>query len=281
MPRDVARNSIINHQIWMKKTELLNDEREQKVIPELFEDTSWIKYDWIKDMDFTATRTYYVSCFSKAVKSSDMQKGYGECLYGYKNDRIVDLIGPIGVHKLTKKADADADLPERIERPYISQVITFDVLYDVEEAKEELQYLFSVIDMFDLSDEDKKKFLQEILQYWILSVKDSKWQAERERRYVLFLYDDYKYKETECDDTFLKVKTSLFITPDFIIGENPSRWEIKKQLEVKRKALYSKEYLLCEDCLMQDHDVAIFKLPNQCPICGSKNIKMIYRENPK
>ncbi len=22
---------------------------------------------------------------------------YGECLYGYKNDRIVDLIGPIGI----------------------------------------------------------------------------------------------------------------------------------------------------------------------------------------
>ena len=34
----------------MKKTELLNDEREQKVIPELFEDMSWIHYDWIKDI---------------------------------------------------------------------------------------------------------------------------------------------------------------------------------------------------------------------------------------
>ena len=159
-----------------------------------------------------------------------MQEGYGECLYGYKNDRIVDLVGPIGVRKLTKRAGADVDLPDKIERPYISQVITFDVLYDVEEAKEELQYLFSIIDMFDLSDEDKKQFLQEILQYWILSVKDSKWETERERRYVLFLYDDYTYKETEFDDTFLKVKTSLFITPDFIIGKNPSRWEIKRQI---------------------------------------------------
>ena len=57
--------------------------------------------------------------------------------------------------------------------------LTFDVLYDIEEAKTELQYLFSVIDMFDLSDNNKKMFLQEILQYWILSVKDSKWKAER------------------------------------------------------------------------------------------------------
>lgn len=280
LPRDVARSSISNHQIWMKKTELLNDEREQKVIPELFGDESWINYDWIKNIDFTATRTYYVSCFSKSVNCNYMQDGYGECLYGYKNDRIVDLVGPIGIYKLTKKDGADADLPDTMERPYISQVITFDVLYDVEEAKEELKYLFSVIDMFDLTGEEKKGFLQEILQYWILSVKDSKWKAERERRYVVFLYDDYKYKETEFDDTFLKVKTSLFITPDFIMGENPSRWEIKRQLAAKRKALFSKEYLLCEDCLMQDHDVAIYKQPDSCPICGSKNIKMVYRENP-
>lgn len=279
LPSAVAKDSISNHQIWMKKTELLNDEREQKVIPELFEDASWIKYDWIKDIDFTATRIYYVSCFSKAVNSDSMQEGYGECLYGYKNDRIVDLIGPIGVYKLTKKDDVDDDLPNEIERPYISQVITFDVLYDVEEAKEELQYLFSVIDMFDMSDEDKKQFLQEILQYWILSVKDKKWHTERERRYVLFLYDDYTYKETEFDDTFLKVKTSLFITPDFIVGKNPSRWEIARQLEAKRNALYSKEYLFCDDCLMQDHDVAIYKQPEKCPICGSENIKMKCQES--
>ena len=279
LPVDVARSSIMNHQIWMKKTELLNDEREQKVIPELFEDMSWIKYDWIKDIDFTSTRTYYVSSFSKAVYNNKMQDDYGECVYGYKNDKIVDLIGPIGVYELTKKAGADIDLPDKIERPYISQVITFDVLYDAEEAKEELQYLFSIIDMFDLSDENKKQFLQEILQYWILSVKDSKWKKERERRYVLFLYDEYKYRETEFDDIFLKVKTSLFITPDFILGKNPSRREIKRQLEAKRKALYSKEYLLCENCLMQDHDIAIYKQPEECPVCGSKNIKRVCHEN--
>ena len=83
--------------------------------------------------------------------------------------------------------------------------------------------------MFDLSDNNKKMFLQEILQYWILSVKDSKWKAERERRYVIFLYDDYEYIETELDDTFLKVKTSLFITPDFIIGKNPSNLRQKEK----------------------------------------------------
>lgn len=47
-----------------------------------------------------------------------------------------------------------------MKRSYIAQVITFDVLYDIEEAKTELQYLFSVIDMFDLSDNNKKMFLR-------------------------------------------------------------------------------------------------------------------------
>ena len=31
------------------------------------------KLDWIKNIDFTATRTYYVSCFSKSVNSNHMQ----------------------------------------------------------------------------------------------------------------------------------------------------------------------------------------------------------------
>ena len=93
-----------------------------------------------------------------------------------------------------------------------------------------------------MSDSEKKQFLQEILQYWILSVKDYEWQEEKERRYVIFLYEDYDYKEVEVDDTFLKIKTSLFLTPDFIIGDNPGRWEIMRQLYAKRKALFSREY---------------------------------------
>lgn len=278
LPKNVAEESVTNHQIWMKKTELLNDKREQKVIPELFQDTSWVKYDWIKDIDFTATRTYYVSCFSKAINSNEMQKDYGQCLYGYKNDRIVDLIAPIGIMKLKKRNNANDDLPDTIERPYISQVIAFDVLYDETEAKKELEYLFDVINMFAMSDSEKKQFLQEILQYWILSVKDYEWQEEKERRYVIFLYEDYDYKEVEVDDTFLKIKTSLFLTPDFIIGDNPGRWEIMRQLYAKRKALFSREYLFCEECLMQDHDAAVMQMPQFCPVCGSSKRKMVNHE---
>lgn len=276
IPKDVAKESVSNHQIWMRKTEFLNDEREQKVVPELFKDDSWIIQNWAKSIDFTATRSYYVSSFSKTINNSIMQEGYGQCVYGYKDDRIVDLVGPIGMFKLTKKEGCASNTPDIIERPYVAQVIAFDVIYDTEEAKEELQYLIKIIDLFNMSDCDKKQFLEEILQYWILSVKDYKWHNERERRYVIFLYDNYDYREVEFDDMFLKMKTTLFLTPDFILGENPGRWEIQRQLDAKQRSLQTKEYLHCKDCLMQDYDAAIMKTPDRCPICSSDKLEMIY-----
>lgn len=274
VPVEVARQSIYNHEIWMRKTSLLNDEREQKVVPELFEDSSWIDYDWVKNIDFSSKRTYYVSSFSKSIDNSDMENGYGQCLYGYKNDRISELISPIGIYHLEKKEGISYDGPNELEIPFISQTIVFDVIYDLNEAKEELKYLFSIIDLFDLSDNQKRNFLEEIMQYWILSVKDKKWSYERERRYVIFMYDGYDYKEMKCDESFLKVKTSIFLMPDFIIGENPSRYEIENQLRAKREALSSKEYLFCEKCLMQNYDIPL-RHSEECPICKSRNIKLI------
>ena len=272
---DVARESIKNHEIWMRKTQDLNDEREQKVIPELFEDSSWIKVNWAKDIDFTATRTYYVSSFSKSYDNPDMQEDYGKCVYGYKGDRLVELLAPIGIHHLKRKDNADVRLPLKTTRPFLSQVIAFDVLYDRDAAKQELNFLMDVIDKFKMSNQDKKKFLEEILQYWILSVKDSKWEKERERRYVLFIYLEYDYKEMEIDDGWLKLKTSIFLLPDFILGNNPSKIEIQRQIDGKRKGTSMKDYIFCKNCLSRDYDAIIANV-NKCPICGSTNIENVY-----
>ncbi len=276
--QDVARSSIENHEIWMAKTENLNDKREQKVIPELFDDDKWINYSWAKGIDFTPVRTYFVSSFSKSVMATEMQSEYGECLYGYKNDRIADLIGPIMTRTLERKKDADISLPEQKTIPVISQVITFDVLYDRDEAKKELDYLFGVIEFFDMTDIEKHLFLQDILQYWILSVKDEKWKGECERRYVLFLYDGYDYLETKVEGGFLKEKTSLFFLPDFIMGDNPVKSTIQHQMEEKQKCTMTREYLHCHDCLVQDYDSVHLGSGSdkKCPICGSDNIEIIY-----
>lgn len=277
---EVAKSSVNNHEIWMAKTENLNDEREQKVIPELFDNDSWISYTWAKRIDFSPVRTYFVSSFSKTIMSKDMQEGYGECLYGYKNDRIADLIGPLMIRRLKRKPNADITLPVERTIPVVSQVITFDVLYNRDEAKKELEFLFNVIDFFDMTDDEKHLFLQEILQYWILSVKDDKWKDERERRYVLFLYEGYKYLELVEENGFLKEKTTLFITPDFIMGDNPVKSTIKTQMEAKQKSTMTREYLHCLDCLVQDYDTYQHGVYSEkiCPVCGSENTQIIFPE---
>lgn len=242
----------------------MNDKREQYVVPELFDDVDWNSHCWATNIDFTLKRNYYVSSFCKSLNSSEMKERYGECIYGYKDDRMADILAPI---KYWQNENGT-------KYPVFSQVVAFDVIYDREEAKKEIDFLCSVIDCFSMSNENKKKFLEEILQYWILSVKDPEWSYERERRYVLFMYDEYDYNEVDIDNsTFLKLKTSLFIEPDFILGENPVKSYIRMMVDNKRKTISMKPYLFCADCLNRDFDiVAGSEKINNCPICGSKHV---------
>lgn len=262
--KEVARSSAQNREIWMQKIEFLNDKRELKVVPELFANKQWLDCDWAKNIDFELERDYYVSSFSKTINNSDMNEKYGHCIYGYKDDRIAELLAPVGIRK-----NGDKQLP------FLSQVISFDVIYDIHEARQEFNYLSSIIDMFDLMPQEKKKFLEEILQYWILSVKDKKWSHERERRYVLFLYDNYNYFElNKSDERFLKLKTSLLVLPDFILGDNPSKPYLKIMIDNKRGVLSTKNYMFCEDCFSREFD-AVYDDQRQCPICGSKNFSLV------
>lgn len=265
---EVAEKSIHNHQIWMSIIEKLNDEREQRVVPELFEEEGWNSYSWASDIDFTTKRKYYVSSFCKSMNDLQMSKDYGECIYGFKDDRMAEILAPI---MFWHKKDGS-------KSPAFAQVIAFDVIYDREEAKKEIEYLCSIIDCFNMDDLDKRSFLEEILQYWILSVKDPKWAHERERRYVLFMYDRYDYSEIDIsDDNFLKLKTSLFIEPDFILGKNPVKPYVKLMVDNKRKAISMNPYLFCTNCLNRDFDiVSSSDEKDTCPICGSKKVYIEY-----
>ncbi|XAM41186.1 hypothetical protein TPELB_14970 [Terrisporobacter petrolearius] len=263
--REIAEISIDNHEIWMSIIENLNDEREQKVIPELFDENGWNNHSWAKDLDFEAKRKYYVSCFCKSLDDADMQRDYGSCIYGYKDDRMADILSPI-IYRY--KNDGS-------KSPFFSQVVAFDVLYDRDEVKKEINFLCSILECFDMNDADRKSFLEQILQYWILSVKDKKWSHERERRYVLFMYDDYDYSEVDMtDERFLKLKTSLFIQPDFILGDNPVKGYLKRMVDNKRSVISMNAYLFCHDCLSRDFDSATGGKTEirKCLICGSKNV---------
>jgi len=69
---DVAEKSIVNHEIWMSKIEKLNDEREQRVVLELFEEEGWNNYSWAKSINFLPTRKYYVSSFCRSMNDFEM-----------------------------------------------------------------------------------------------------------------------------------------------------------------------------------------------------------------
>lgn len=262
---EVALKSISNQEIWIRETTLLNDSREEKVIPELFQDITWMQTDWAKNIEFTRTRHYYVSSFCKNYDDDTMKKKYGECVYGYKNDRLVELLAPIHL----------GHNEEEQTYPAFSQVIAFDVLYDKEMAKEEILFLCKIISLFKMDDSEKHDFLEEIMQYWILSVKDENWEEERERRYVIFMYDGYDYIDIAYQESdFLKVKTTIFLLPDFILGNNPAKYQIRASLDNKRQATAMKDYDLCPVCLSADFD-SVLEAPCICKICGNGEVNRI------
>ena len=222
-------------------------------------------------LDFTPRRQYFVSSFAKSIDNPEMKKDYGAVLFGYKGDRIADLLSPL--YTVTpKRTRADKVQPFSV----FSQMVAYDVLYDTDELIEEFNYLFSVIDLFHMTDNDKNDFLNSFIQYWLLSAKDPKWATERERRYVLFLYDDYDYNEMRIEDGYLKLKTSLFTFPDFVIGSHPEKDAIGAFIDNKRKAISYKSYMFCRNCLNRDYDVVTdFEKNDTCPVCSSRNIEII------
>lgn len=259
----IVSSSLENHEIWIRNIAELNDKREEKILPQLFSNKKWLNVDWVKNIDFTPTRIYFASSFSKESDSKDMKEEYGSCIYGYKNDKITETISPI----IIKEKNGE-------RMPMLSQVLSFDVLYDIDMAKEELKFLCNIIDMFDLTETEKRNFFEEILQYWILSVKDKKWDYEKERRYVIFMYEEYDYLEIKTEGVFLKLKSSLLLLPDFILGNNPFKTNLKMYIDNKRKVAVMKDYMFCEDCFSIDYDSVKFKAKS-CPICGSKQFRLV------
>lgn len=63
--------------------------------PELFEEIGWNSHPWATNIDFLPTRKYYVSSFCKSMNNLEMKKDYGECIYGYKDDRMAEILAPI------------------------------------------------------------------------------------------------------------------------------------------------------------------------------------------
>ncbi len=277
---DTARKTIENSQVWLHPIHKLNDSREGCVLAEVLQELGKCSYEWAQDLS-PVMRNSYVCSFSKVKNGDEMKRRYGSCVYGFKGDRMVDLLSPIAKWELVRKKECQDNGPPRIETHACEQVIPMDVIYDREEALAEMRYLCDIINVFRMTEAEKKLFLEEILQYWTYSFKDGRgknergeecdWMCEQERRYVLFVDKDSVYHNASVEDEYLKVKSSLFLFPDFVLGENPVKETLKWRADEKRNSLSRRGYYFCHDCLMRDYDLGEVKVLF-CPICGSSRM---------
>lgn len=256
-----AEKALSNHEIWMKKINKLNDPREMKILIELINDKNWYNYDWIKAIKIKVPENHFVCSYSKTAPDEYMKEEYGNNVFGYKSDRISDILSPTGLYN---------------DKTFLGDVLFYDVIYSKEEAKQELQYLCDLINIFDFTDIQKNEFLNEIMPYFYLSFKDETWKNEKERRYHIVLNNNIRYIESSVDDEYYKCKTSLYLFPDFIFGSDKIKDKIKINRVVKLHALSTKSYMFCNNCYQSDYDYMDLNDKNKCRIFGSTNISIIY-----
>lgn len=139
-----SNSSISNKEIWMQSVKYLNDKREGKTIKELFANKQWIKYDWAKKIKLNNPYTCYVTSFSKTMPSESLKHKYGKNVYGYRSDKIANTVAPL----INNKGFTQ-----------FGQTLSYDIIYDRDVAKDELNFLFQIIDKLPLTDE-KRLILQ-------------------------------------------------------------------------------------------------------------------------
>lgn len=258
-----TNKAFLNQEIWMSKTDLLNDKREQKVINELFKNKQWLNFSWAKKTKIETLTDVFVCSFTKEVPDEKMKKRYGSCVFGYKSDRIANILSPI--YEING------------HNPMFDQVFCFDIIYDEQEAKDELNLVCQIIDLFNLSEKDKTLFFENLLKYWYFSFKDKKWEYEKERRYELFYFDYKNYRDLCIQDGFLKQKTTLYLYPDFLLTNNE---KIHHQTGLRRmeklNSISNNNFLFCKKCFQSDYSIWGDQIKEYiCPICGSKDFDFI------
>lgn len=256
---DTLKKALDNFEIWMNKTSNLNDKREGKFILDLFAKKDWINYDWVKKAKLNP-RVSYVSSFVRGFPTDKVKRRYGGNLLGYKNDKIIATIAPF-------KTMSNGML-------MLEHVVVYDIIYTRKEAKEELNFLFDVVDNLKIDEAEKIEFLEAILPYWRYTFKDSRWKEENERRYEILYSQTNEYLETSILGNFFKIKTTLLNYPDIaIVRENKSKL-MDRRLE-KLKFISNNEYLFCSDCLSSNFD---YGETSCCDVCGSTSVVLMNKK---
>lgn len=279
MSNEDLRKALDNGELWIRDTRDLNDKWEGVPAQEIVEEMSKDGVSWLKNVNWSYGKTFYVACYSREREGVDLDARYGECTLAYNADRLVDFLGPIYLHVEHLKHQDGSEYKEGY--PMLSQVAVLDVMYDREEARKELELLVRCIDTLGRYDSEKQEFFGEILQYWKLSIKDpvdradpdKKWYREAERRYVIFYYDDYNYIHQRLDNRWLKLASTVVMAPDGVFGDLDSRsfMELKDNLGVRYESTTLNDYYTCDECLARTYPSGSGSLP-KCRMCGSQRL---------
>lgn len=263
LPDNAVASAFENHEVWMQKIEFLNDKREGKLIREIYKNKSWIKYDWAKSVDLEYKGGTYVSSFTKNKPSNRMSKEYGNNVFGYKSDKMLSILSPVAIHEKYGLV--------------FGQTYGYDVIYGQKDAKNEINFLCDLINCLHIVDSEKNIFFNEIVRYFILSFKDKKWQQESERRFVVELYNNMKYLESNFSDRFFMLKSTALLFPDFSLPGNIKQVEIKNNILERNQALSTKSYIFCNSCLQSNYDLLHIyeKDITKCNICGSTDLLLV------
>lgn len=274
---DIMR-ALENGELWVRDVRDLNDKWEGVSARELVDELAAGGARWLQGLDWEFHKSFYVACYSHEW-NPDSLSSYGECVLAYNGDRLADFLGPIYLRVETLPAPNGGEIKEGY--PMLSQVVVLDVVYDRDQARNELAFLVKCVDVLGNSDDEKRAFLGEILQYWKLSFKDPvereephrEWYRERERRYVIFYYEDYNYINQRIESRWLKMDSTVVLAPDAVLGPISfgNKTTICENLAMRYRHTSLDNYCLCRDCLARTY-VRQLQPYTTCKICGSKNL---------
>lgn len=66
---------------------------------------------------------------------------------------------------------------------------------------------------------------------------------------------------------FLKLKSSLLLLPNYLLGKNPYKAYFKMYIDEKREVAMMKDYMFCEDCFSVDYD-SVHNKAQSCPMAA-------------
>lgn len=246
-------SSFNNNQVWMSTIEKLNDPREGKVFEEMLSEEGALHYKWQK-LCKTNLR-FFVGCFSRNTNPNDMKR-YGNNGLGYKNDNIASKLAPVSL-------DADG-------HALLARVLSYDVAYSKEKAKEEVEFASNLIDNLPVIDSLKTAIFTMFVSRVRYSVKDIGWENEQERRYIIELKDEAEFIDAVIEDGYFKVESSLFQHPDYLLSCSDAfrnRFEANAISHILNDITVPCS--LCNDCL----SISFHRGDTKCRECGKSNLR--------